>query len=120
MRRYEPQMPRISFGLAAVALSVVTFGLMVMLPAGLESGSGGQASPALAAASQKPIEVAIIPAHIVVTGQCEEAMAYERAQRAHTVGDRESCPLSRSAGPGPCRRQARSGRRWSIRRGVRR
>ncbi len=36
MNRYETPMPRMSFGLAAIALSVVTLGLTVMLPASLE------------------------------------------------------------------------------------
>ena len=91
MRDYEPQMPRISLGLAAVALSAVTFGLMVMLPASLDAALGDGAPPALAkSAAPKAIEVAITPSRIDVTGQCEQAMAYEPARHVHTVVDRES------------------------------
>ena len=90
MSRYENQTPRISFGLAAIALSVVTFALTVALPAHLYSGRLNDVSTTLATSGEpKPIEVAIIPARIDVTGQCEQAMAYEPARRVHTV-DRES------------------------------
>jgi len=85
MSRYENQTPRISFGLAAIALSVVTFALTVALPARLNDVSTTLAT----SGEPKPIEVAIIPARIDVTGQCEQAMAYEPARRVHTV-DRES------------------------------
>ena len=39
MIRYEPTLPRASFGLAALILSVLTIGLMVVLPAELETDS---------------------------------------------------------------------------------
>jgi hypothetical protein len=91
MSRYETSTPRISFGLAAIALSVVTFALTVILPAHLESGSGNDGSSALAqSAAPKVIEVAIIPSRIDVTAPCEEAMVYEPAKRVRTAGDRES------------------------------
>jgi hypothetical protein len=90
MSRYETSMPRISFGLAAIALSVITFALTVMLPAHLYSERINNESATLAkSAAPKAIEVAIIPSRIDVTGQCEQAMAYEPARRVHT-GDRES------------------------------
>ena len=90
MNRYETPMPRVSFGLAAIALSVVTLGLTVMLPASLNSGHDRNAAlagakPAVPAA----IEVSIIPAKIVVTGDCEQNMAYEPARRS-TRADRSS------------------------------
>jgi len=34
--RYDPPVPRVGFGIAAVILSAATFGLMVVLPAALE------------------------------------------------------------------------------------
>ena len=87
MSRYEPSMPRTSFGLAAIALTVATFALTVMLPASFYSGRISEASTALAnSAEPKPIEVSIIPSRIEVTGQCEQAMAYEPARRVRTVG----------------------------------
>ena len=88
MNRYEAPMPRVSFGLAAIALSVVTFAMTVMLPASLESARGGNAP--LAAAKPAAIEVSIIPARIVVTGECEQNMAYEPAPRVTPVIDRSS------------------------------
>jgi hypothetical protein len=83
MNRYETSIPRMSFGFAAIALSVATLGLTVMLPASLYSGRGDSGS---LAASNAPvptaIEVSIVPARIVVTGECEQNMAYEPARRA--------------------------------------
>ena len=43
MIRYNPAVPRIGFGIAAMIMSALTFSLMVVLPSELE-----QASPALA------------------------------------------------------------------------
>ena len=88
MNRYETPMPRMSFALAAIALSVVTLGLTVMLPASLNSGHGGNVP--LAAAKPAAIEVSIIPARIVVTGECEQNMAYEPARRVAPAIDRSS------------------------------
>lgn len=91
MNRYETSMPRMSFGLAAIALSVVTLGLTVMLPASLTSGRDD--NPSLAASkatTPTAIEVSIIPARIVVTGECEQSMAYEPARRTTPTVDRSS------------------------------
>jgi len=91
MSRYETSMPRISLGLAAIALSVVTFALTVVLPAHLESGRGNDPSVTMAqSAAPKVYEVAIIPSRIDVTAPCDQAMAYEPARRVRTAGDRES------------------------------
>ena len=86
MRSYETSTPRTSFGLAAIALSVITFALTVMLPASFYSGHISEASTTLAKpVAPEVIEVSIIPSRIEVTGQCEEAMAYEPARRVRTV-----------------------------------
>ena len=91
MRSYETSMPRTSLGLAAIALSVVTFALTVLLPDHLYSTRGNEAATTLAkSGAPKVIEVAIIPSRITVTGQCEEAMAYEPARRARHASDQES------------------------------
>ena len=91
MSSYETSTPRTSFGLAAIALSVITFALTVMLPTHLYSERANDASPTLAkSGAPKVIEVAIIPSRIEVTGQCEDAMAYEPTRRTRTVVDRES------------------------------
>ena len=89
MNRYATPMPRMSFGLAAIALSVVTLGLTVMLPASLNSGRGDSASVATDSVAPTAIEVSIIPARISVTGECEQNMAFEPARRATRV-DRSS------------------------------
>ena len=39
MIRYEPTLPRVSFGIAASIMAVLTFGLMVVLPAELENNT---------------------------------------------------------------------------------
>ena len=85
MSRYETSMPRISFGLAAIALSVITFALTVVLPAHLYSERINNDSTLAKSSAPKAIEVAIIPARITVTGQCEQAMAYGPARRVHAV-----------------------------------
>ena len=91
MNRYETPMPRMSFGLAAIALSVVTLGLTVMLPASLNSGRGDNAAVSAAnSATPAAIEVSIIPARIDVTGECEQNMAYEPSRRSVPVVDRSS------------------------------
>ena len=91
MSRYETSMPRLTVGLATIALTVVTFALTVMLPASLHSGGGNGESTTLAkSAAPKVIEVAIIPSRIDVTGQCVESMAYEPAPRVHPAVDHES------------------------------
>jgi len=41
--RYDPQAPRVGFGLAAVVMSAATFGLMVVLPSVLEQDGLGLA-----------------------------------------------------------------------------
>jgi hypothetical protein len=91
MSRYETSMPRTSFGLAAIAMTVATFALTVMLPAHLYSERINEASAALAkSAPPKAVEVAIIPSRIDVTGQCEQAMAYEPVRRVQPATDHES------------------------------
>jgi hypothetical protein len=91
MSRYETSTSRLTLGLTAIALTVVTFALTVMLPASLHSGRGNDDSATLARpAAPNVIEVAIIPPRIDVTGQCVESMAYEPAPRVHPVVDHES------------------------------
>ena len=86
MSRYETSMPRTTFGLVAIALTVATFAVTVMLPASFYSGRINEASTTVAkSAAPKVIEVAIIPSRIDVTGECEKAMAYEPARRVRTV-----------------------------------
>jgi hypothetical protein len=37
--RYKPALPRIGFGIAALLMTALTFGLMIVLPSELEAGS---------------------------------------------------------------------------------
>ena len=91
MNRYETSMPRLTFGFAAIALSVVTLGLTVMLPASLNPVRGDNPSLAVSEpAAPTAIEVSIVPARIVVTGDCEQSMAYEPARRVAPSVDRSS------------------------------
>ena len=91
MSRYKTSTPRMSIGLAAIALSVVTFALTVLLPDHLYSVRLNDTAATLAkSAAPKLIEVAIIPSRIEVTGQCEQAMAYEPARRVQPVVGHES------------------------------
>ena len=58
MIRYDPPVPRVGFGIAAVIMSAATFGLMVVLPAALEQDNSVLAlradSPHIAAVAQPP------------------------------------------------------------------
>ena len=53
--RYDPPVPRVGFGIAAVVMSAATFGLLVVLPAALEQDNSVLAlhadSPRTAAAA---------------------------------------------------------------------
>jgi hypothetical protein len=39
MNRYEPSIPRVAFGIAAVAMTAITIGVSVVIPAKMDSGS---------------------------------------------------------------------------------
>jgi hypothetical protein len=41
MKQYKPSKPRAAFAIAALAMTTITFGLVIALPAALESGSSG-------------------------------------------------------------------------------
>ena len=68
MNGYEPSTPRTAFGLVAVAMTAITMGALVVLPAKLESvGAAPYMLAAANAATKTPIEVAISPARIDVS-----------------------------------------------------
>lgn len=70
MNRYKVTMPRATFALAALALTVLTWGASVVAPAHEEAG--WRAGDAVAAVEARaPIEVAIVPARIDVVGERE-------------------------------------------------
>jgi len=67
MYRYQTYTPRAAIGLAAVAMTVITIGVAVVLPSEVVSGARNPAASATEyAASPAPIEVAIVPARIDV------------------------------------------------------
>ena len=39
MNRYKPSIPHAAFGITAIAMTAITIGLLVVLPAKMESGS---------------------------------------------------------------------------------
>jgi hypothetical protein len=73
MKRYEPETPRTALGLAAIALTALTIGLLVVVPAKMDAG--GPDALTLARAKAPPIEVVISPARIEVVGQRDRAVA---------------------------------------------
>ena len=39
MNRYQPSSPRVAFGIAAIAMTVITIGVSVVMPARMDSDS---------------------------------------------------------------------------------
>ena len=67
MNHYEPKIPRAALSLAALALTALSLGLTIVLPAKMEPARQESGSwTASKAGSPAPIEVAIMPAHISV------------------------------------------------------
>jgi hypothetical protein len=52
MKSYTPSTPRVALAMVAVAMAAITIGLMVVLPADLESGS---IDPSMLVATAKPM-----------------------------------------------------------------
>jgi len=69
MNSYETNMPRTAFGIAAVALTAMTLGLVVVAPAKIESAAqSGHALVAVTPATSEPVTATIVPARIEVIG----------------------------------------------------
>jgi hypothetical protein len=75
MKPYEPRTPRIAFAIAAVALSVMTMGVMVAAPTAVQSDATLFARPA--------IEVDITPARIDVIAMREPMITVSQAVSPH-------------------------------------
>jgi hypothetical protein len=72
MNRYAVTIPRVTLVIAALAMTVLTFGAFVVAPAHEEAGALPAATVAHAAVdAPAPIEVAIIPARIDVVAERE-------------------------------------------------
>ena len=65
MNRYESSTPRAALGLAAVAMAVITMGVLVVLPAKFDSvGADPSTLAAAKGATKAPIEGVTSPKHI--------------------------------------------------------
>jgi len=63
MNRYQPSTPRVTFGIAAAAMTVITFALLVIVPTTMDS-MGDEVGTVVAAstgAAPAKAEVALIP-----------------------------------------------------------
>ena len=76
MKRYKTKLPRAAIGMTAVAMTAITFGLAVVVPAEVASrNQDAGAYVASRAVSSVPTEVAIIPARIEVIAVRDQATA---------------------------------------------
>ena len=83
MNRYATSIPRSLIGIAAVVATASIFGLSVVVPAQLASGSQREfASAPLNSVTAAPVEVVISPASIDVIGTREQKTAHEPSRQA--------------------------------------
>ncbi len=83
MNSYETNMPRTAFGVVAVALTAMTLGLAIFVPAKTESAAQpGHAVVAVTPVTAAPVTATIVPARIEVIGvrQRELVSAQPRAR----------------------------------------
>ena len=79
MKHYEPGNPRVAFGVAAVAMTAITIGVAVVMPATM--GSNGTESRILAAVPTPPsTEVVSIAAATVTAPSTREVTDAARAE----------------------------------------
>jgi hypothetical protein len=78
MNRFQSSTPRVALGIAAVAMTVVTFGLLVIVPATIEFGTEDIRTQATAKLVTPAVtEVVTIPTRIDVLGVREMGLASE-------------------------------------------
>jgi hypothetical protein len=83
MKTRDNSLSRTAAGFAAAAMSALTLGALVVLPARLEAARASPAAPAVAPTQGKTlVEVTIYPSHIVVVGS---RAGNERRPRAAAV-----------------------------------
>lgn len=75
MKSYVASIPRRTFGFAAVAMTALTLGMSVVVPASLASGN--ETRPQAAAPYGVASEIAISPSRIEVIGVREQNTAQE-------------------------------------------
>ena len=79
MNRFDPSTPRATFGIAAIAMTALTIGLLVVAPTKIGSGSLDAISLASAkTVTQGGTEVAISPARIDVVAVRESNVVETR------------------------------------------
>jgi hypothetical protein len=89
MNGYEPPTPRVALGLTAVAMAAITMSTLVVLPAKLDSVTADPHAPTATKSNKTaPIEVAIIPTLICVTGVIDREVHLDPVRM--TIGAQES------------------------------
>ncbi len=79
MNTYESETPRLAIAMAAFALSALTIGTMVVVPAQFDERLAPTDTVlAIGPAAAHPVEVAIVPARVDVVGVREPAIARAR------------------------------------------
>ena len=87
MNRFDPSTPRATFGIAAIAMTALTVGLLVVVPTKMDSGDVDTIPLATAnALPPSATEVTISPARIDVVGVREANVA---AQSRNTAAKRK-------------------------------
>ena len=81
MNRYEPSIPRAAFGIAAVAMTAITLGMALVLPASMEPGDQ-EAGRLVASGAVLPPPTAVVinPARIDVVGVRERELVSARVR----------------------------------------
>lgn len=74
MNTWNSEAPRSMFALAATALSALTLGTFVLVPARYDAGFAPPPTPA--AVPRAPVEVALVPARVDVVGVREPDVAW--------------------------------------------
>jgi hypothetical protein len=86
VNRFQPSTPRVALGITAVAMTVISFGLLIIVPATIDSGKEDVcAQTAAKVVTPAAPEVAIIPMRIDVIGVREIEVASAPVVRARAA-----------------------------------
>ncbi len=64
MKRFQPSTPRAAAAITALAMTLITFGLAIVVPATLETGGGGNRAQATNAVPPAAIEHVVVAANV--------------------------------------------------------
>ena len=97
MNRYDPKTPRKTFVVVAVAMGVLTIGVLVVLPAKMDFDSvDARALAAGKATSPAPTLVVINPSRIEVVGERDKKVAMaDEAMQPESAAARQQPPAAR-------------------------